>query len=327
MGSILSRALILGVNGQDGSYLAELLLRKGCRVASWIPENIPIDLGLTQHLAGQFEMVKGDLRDQEGMEACLRSFQPDVIYNFASPSSPAASWEMPVDVGDITALGVARLLEAVRRAARQARFYQASSSELFGEPLEAPQNEATPFQPRNPYGIAKLYAHWMTVRYRDHFGLYAVSGILFNHESPRRGLEFVTRKITHTAARIKLGLADELHLGDLDARRDWGFAGDYVQAIWLMLQQEQPRDYVIGTGETHSVREFCEQAFACLDLDYRDYVVQDPAFVRPPETRQLVADARRARDELGWQPQVGFNELVKMMVEADWRALQSDAVE
>ena len=327
MGSILSRALILGVNGQDGSYLAELLLRKGCRVASWIPENIPIDLGLTQHLAGQFEMVKGDLRDQEGMEACLRSFQPDEIYNFASPSSPAASWEMPVDVGDITALGVARLLEAVRRAARQARFYQASSSELFGEPLEAPQNEATPFQPRNPYGIAKLYAHWMTVRYRDHFGLYAVSGILFNHESPRRGLEFVTRKITHTAARIKLGLADELHLGDLDARRDWGFAGDYVQAIWLMLQQEQPRDYVIGTGETHSVREFCEQAFACLGLDYRDYVVQDPAFVRPPETRQLVADARRARDELGWQPQVGFNELVKMMVEADWRALQSDAVE
>ena len=327
MGSILSRALILGVNGQDGSYLAELLLRKGCRVAGWIPENIPIDLGLTQHLAGQFEMVKGDLRDQEGMEACLRSFQPDEIYNFASPSSPAASWEMPVDVGDITALGVARLLEAVRRAARQARFYQASSSELFGEPLEAPQNEATPFQPRNPYGIAKLYAHWMTVRYRDHFGLYAVSGILFNHESPRRGLEFVTRKITHTAARIKLGLADELHLGDLDARRDWGFAGDYVQAIWLMLQQEQPRDYVIGTGETHSVREFCEQAFACLGLDYRDYVVQDPAFVRPPETRQLVADARRARDELGWQPQVGFNELVKMMVEADWRALQSDAVE
>ena len=323
----MSRALILGVNGQDGSYLAELLLRKGCRVASWIPENIPIDLGLTQHLAGQFEMVKGDLRDQEGMEACLRSFQPDEIYNFASPSSPAASWEMPVDVGDITALGVARLLEAVRRAARQARFYQASSSELFGEPLEAPQNEATPFQPRNPYGIAKLYAHWMTVRYRDHFGLYAVSGILFNHESPRRGLEFVTRKITHTAARIKLGLADELHLGDLDARRDWGFAGDYVQAIWLMLQQEQPRDYVIGTGETHSVREFCEQAFACLGLDYRDYVVQDPAFVRPPETRQLVADARRARDELGWQPQVGFNELVKMMVEADWRALQSDAVE
>ena len=323
----MRRALILGVNGQDGSYLAELLLRKGCRVASWIPENIPIDLGLTQHLAGQFEMVKGDLRDQEGMEACLRSFQPDEIYNFASPSSPAASWEMPVDVGDITALGVARLLEAVRRAARQARFYQASSSELFGEPLEAPQNEATPFQPRNPYGIAKLYAHWMTVRYRDHFGLYAVSGILFNHESPRRGLEFVTRKITHTAARIKLGLADELHLGDLDARRDWGFAGDYVQAIWLMLQQEQPRDYVIGTGETHSVREFCEQAFACLGLDYRDYVVQDPAFVRPPETRQLVADARRARDELGWQPQVGFNELVKMMVEADWRALQSDAVE
>ena len=323
----MSRALILGVNGQDGSYLAELLLRKGCRVVGWIPENIPIDLGLIQHLAGQFEMVKGDLRDQEGMEACLRSFQPDEIYNFASPSSPAASWEMPVDVGDITALGVARLLEAVRRAARQARFYQASSSELFGEPLEAPQNEATPFQPRNPYGIAKLYAHWMTVRYRDHFGLYAVSGILFNHESPRRGLEFVTRKITHTAARIKLGLADELHLGDLDARRDWGFAGDYVQAIWLMLQQEQPRDYVIGTGETHSVREFCEQAFACLGLDYRDYVVQDPAFVRPPETRQLVADARRARDELGWQPQVGFNELVKMMVEADWRALQSDAVE
>ncbi len=326
MGSILSRALILGVNGQDGSYLAELLLRKGCRVASWIPENIPIDLGLIQHLAGQFEMVKGDLRDQEGMEACLRSFQPDEIYNFASPSSPAASWEMPVDVGDITALGVARLLEAVRRAARQARFYQASSSELFGEPLEAPQNEATPFQPRNPYGIAKLYAHWMTVRYRDHFGLYAVSGILFNHESPRRGLEFVTRKITHTAARIKLGLADELHLGDLDARRDWGFAGDYVQAIWLMLQQEQPRDYVIGTGETHSVREFCEQAFACLGLDYRDYVVQDPAFVRPPETRQLVADARRARDELGWQPQVGFNELVKMMVEADWRALQGTII-
>jgi GDPmannose 4,6-dehydratase len=255
--------------------------------------------------------------------ACLEEYQPNEIYNLASPSSPVDSWGSPVVVSDVTALGVARLLEALRSVCPNAHYYQASSSELFGIPVEVPQNETTPFHPRNPYGISKLYAHWMTVRYRERYGLFAVSGVLFNHESPRRGLNFVTRKISHHAAQIKLGILDELRLGNLDARRDWGFAGDYVQAMWLMLQCEQPGDYVVGTGETHSVREFCQLAFAHLGLDYRDYVVQDPRFFRPVETAQLVADPSKARSQLGWEPRVPFEQLVKIMVDEDLRSLQA----
>lgn len=320
----IRKALIFGVDGQDGSYLAELLLSKGYQVSGWIPAGVRVNRANLAQVGDRLPLIEGDLRDGPGLLRLLDREQPDEIYNLASPSFPAGSWgEAAVLVGDVSALGVTRLLEALRQAWPQARFYQASSSELFGCPAQSPQNEGTPFHPRNPYGIAKLYAHWMVARYREHFGLYTVSGILFNHESPRRGLEFVTRKITHTAVQIKLGLARELRLGDLEARRDWGFAGDYVEAMWRMLQQEQGRDYVIGTGETHSVREFCELAFTCLDLDYRDWVVQDPAFMRAPEQGQLVADPARARQELGWQPQVGFRELVHRMVKADLAALQA----
>ncbi len=315
--------MILGVNGQDGSYLVELLLREGDRVVGWIPSSVSVDLSHIEHILPEITLVQGDLSQQDGLFACLEEHRPDEIYNLASPSSPSASWGAPVLVGDVTGLGVARLLEALRQVTPRARFYQASSSELFGDPLEVPQSERTPFRPRNPYGIAKLYAHWTTVRFREQYGLYAVSGILYNHESPRRGLEFVTRKVTHTAARIKLGLAIQLPLGNLDARRDWGFAGDYVRAIRIMLGQEMPHDYVIGTGTTHSVREFCQLAFDCLDLDYRDYVVQDPSFMRPEETRQLVADPDKARRELNWEPEVSFEELVRDMVNADLKSLSS----
>jgi GDPmannose 4,6-dehydratase len=315
--------LILGVNGQDGSYLAELLLREGERVIGWVPSSVPVDLSLIEHILPEIALVEGDLGQQDGLLACLEEHQPDEIYNLASPSSPSASWDEPVLVGDVTGLGVTRLLDALRKTNPSARFYQASSSELFGDPLEVPQNERTPFRPRNPYGIAKLYAHWTTVRYREQYGLYAVSGILYNHESPRRGLNFVTRKITHNAARIKLGLASQLPLGNLEARRDWGFAGDYVRAIRCMLHQDQPDDYVIGTGVTHTVRDFCEQAFGFLDLDYRDYVIQDPRFVRPVEPRQLVADPSKARSVLKWEPEVSFEELVRDMVAADLESLSA----
>ncbi len=317
----MKKALILGVNGQDGSYLAELLLEKGYQVTGWVPQNVPVTLENITHILDQMQLVQGSLGDPASLEACLEEQRPDEIYNLAAPSSPAASWSDPAGCGDMAGLGVARLLEAVRRVTPQARFYQASTSELFGQPLQSPQNEQTPFCPRNPYGIAKLYAHWTTLRFREQYGLYAVAGILFNHESPRRGLEFVTRKITSTAARIKLGLANELRLGNLEARRDWGYAGDYVQAMWLMLQQEKPAEFVIGSGETHSVGEFCQQAFACLDLDYRDYVVQDDQFYRPPEAVQLVADPALARTQLGWEQLVSFAELVRRMVAADCQRL------
>ena len=324
----MPRALIVGVDGQDGSYLAEFLLSKGYEVVGWVPYSLPISYANIQHLldngselpigrSHQFWLIKGDLADQASLLDCLEQSHPDEVYNLAAPSFPATSWSFPVHVGDIAGVGVTRLLEAVRRATPKARFYQASSSELFGVPVETPQREITPFHPRNPYGIAKLYAHWMTIRYREYFGLWACAGILFNHESPRRGLDFVTRKISHTAARIKLGQADQLHLGNLDARRDWGYAADYVLAMWLMLQNESPSEYVIGTGVTHSVREFCEIAFACLDLDYRDYVVQDPNFMRPPETAQLVANPAKAKQELGWESSISFEQLVCRMVESD----------
>lgn len=318
-------ALILGIDGQDGSYLAEMLLEKGYRVIGWTPENITVSLANIAHLLERITLISGDLRDFDGLQACLAEHQPDEVYHLASPSSPYKSWQATVEVGDIAALGTARLLEALRRVAPKARFYQASSSELFGDPQEVPQNENTPFRPLNPYGISKLYAHWITVRYRQHYGLFAVSGILYNHESPRRGLEFVTRKITHTAAQIKLGMAKELRLGNLEARRDWGYAGDYIVAMWKMLQQPVAEDYVVGTGVTHSVRQFCEQAFSTLGLDYRDFVIQDEQFFRQEDTAQLVADARKAREKLGWHPTVSFEALVRMMVMHDLRLLESSS--
>lgn len=318
----MSKALILGVDGQDGSYLVEFLLARGYQVVGWVPAGIPVNTGNLWRVLEDITLVSGDLGSQASVDGCLEEHRPDEIYNLAAPSSPSASWNNPIMVGEVVGLGVARLLRAIHQICPTARFYQASSSELFGEPVEAPQRETTPFHPRNPYGIAKVYAHWMTVRYRQQYNLYAAAGILYNHESPRRGPDFVTRKITRYAAQIKLGLANQLPLGDLNARRDWGFAGDYVEAMWLMLQQERPDDYVIGTGVTHSVREFCELAFACLDLDYRDYVVQDSSFIRPPETAQLVADVSKAQRELGWQPKKSFEDLVHTMVEADLQRLQ-----
>ena len=319
----MTKALILGVDGQDGSYLAEFLLGQEYQVVGWVPSTIPVNLENIHEIQDQIELIEGDLGDQDSLLGCLEEHQPDEIYSLASPSSPFASWNSPVKVGDIAALGVARLLEAVRKVIPKAHFYQASSSELFGTPVEIPQNENTPFHPRNPYGIAKLYAHWMTVRYREQHGLFAASGILFNHESPRRGLQFVTRKITRRVAEIKLGLADSLPLGNLEARRDWGFAGDYVRAMWMMLQYEHPEDFVIGTGETHSVREFCQVAFAQVELDYQEYVRRDERFYRPVEPAQLVANAEKARSRLGWEPRVDFDQLVQMMVDADLYILQT----
>jgi GDPmannose 4,6-dehydratase len=315
------RALIFGVDGQDGSYLAELLLARGYQVVGWIPEQVPVSEKNLVGLLERIQLIRGDLGSQDSISSCLEESRPDEIYNLAAPSFPAGSWDDTVMVGDIAALGVARILDAIRQVVPRSRFYQASSSEIFGAPIESPQKETTPFHPRNPYGIAKLYAHWITVRYREYFGLFATSGILYNHESPRRGLQFVTRKISRRAAEIKLGLAENLHLGDLDARRDWGYAGDYVEAMWRILQSPKPDTYVIGTGITHSVRDFCELAFGCMGLDYRQYVIQDPAFVRPAEQAQLVADFGKARQELNWSPDISFNDLVQMMVLADYQAL------
>lgn len=326
-GPLQKRALILGINGQDGSYLAELLLEKGYQVVGWLPVSVPVPMDNIAHLVGssppQIQLVKGDLTDQAGLMALIDEVRPDEVYNLAAPSFPASSWEEVILVGEVAGLGVARLLEAIRRIQPRARFYQASTSELFGDPDEAPQSERTPFHPRNPYGVAKLYAYWTVVNARKRYGLYTVNGILYNHESPRRGLEFVTRKITNTAARIKLGLADHLELGNLEARRDWGFAGDYVRAIWSMLQQEQPEDLVIGTGQTHTVREFCAHAFACLGLDYQKYVIQDTHLYRPAEGHDLVANPRRAWDKLGWRAETSFDRLIQMMVEQDLALLSA----
>ncbi len=319
----MSRSVIFGVNGQDGSYLAELLLEQGNEVYGWIPNDIPVQLDNINHIIDRISLVEGSLKHKGSLFECISDIQPEEIYNFASPSSPYDSWNSSIDVGDYAGLGAARLLEAVRNIKPDSHYYQASSSELFGNPVEIPQNENTLFQPRNPYGIAKLYAHWMTVRYRQQFGLFAISGILFNHESPRRDLKFVTRKIANTAAKIKLGLEVELRLGDLEARRDWGFAKDYTEAILLMMQQDKPEDYVIGTGKTHSVREFCEITFSHLGLDYRDFVVSDKRFMRPTEDRQLVADPSKAINQLDWKPKIEFKQLVKMMVDSDLEKLRS----
>ncbi|HEY58074.1 MAG TPA: GDP-mannose 4,6-dehydratase [Anaerolineae bacterium] len=315
-------ALITGVTGQDGSYLAEFLLSKRYRVVGMVRRSSTVNFERIEHIQDQIDLVQGDLHDQSSLMDILAEYKPDEVYNLAAQSFVPTSWRQPVLTGEVTAIGVARLLEAVRLVCPEAKFYQASSSEMFGKVREVPQKETTPFYPRSPYGVAKVYGHWITVNYRESYGMFAVSGILFNHESPRRGLEFVTRKISYGVAKIKLGLASELRLGNLDARRDWGYAGDYVRAMWLMLQQDEPEDYVVGTGETHSVREFCEIAFSHVGLDYRDYVVQDPRFFRPAEVDLLVADPTKARKKLGWEPTVSFEELVKMMVDADLALLR-----
>jgi GDPmannose 4,6-dehydratase len=310
-------ALITGITGQDGSYLAELLLEKGYRVIGTVRRSSTTPYERIAHLVDRVELVSADLLDQTSLTDVVGECAPDEVYNLAAQSFVQTSWTQPVLTGEFTALGVTRMLEAVKKAAPKARFYQASSSEMFGKVVETPQRESTPFYPRSPYGVAKVYGHWITVNYRESFGLYAVSGILFNHESPRRGLEFVTRKVTDAVARIKLGKASEVRLGNLDARRDWGFAGDYVDAMWRMLQQDEPDDYVIGTGATCSVRDLCDAAFSRVGLDYREFVKQDERFFRPAEVELLIADPTKARERLDWTPKVDFRQLVEMMVDAD----------
>jgi GDPmannose 4,6-dehydratase len=316
-------ALITGITGQDGSYLAELLLNAGYRVVGMTRRTSTEVHERIEHLVDRIEIVSGDLLDQSSMTTLIGDVAPDEVYNLAAQSFVPTSWTQPVLTGEFTALGVTRVLEAIRHVDRKIRFYQASSSEMFGKVQETPQREETPFYPRSPYGVAKVYGHWITVNYRESYDLFAVSGILFNHESERRGKEFVTRKITDGVARIKLGLQRELRLGNLDARRDWGFAGDYVRAMWLMLQHDEAQDYVIATGRTHTVREFCRLAFAIAGLDYEAYVVEDPRFVRPAEVDLLIGDASKAKALLRWQPQTTFEELVQMMVEADLKRLRS----
>jgi len=318
----MKTALITGITGQDGSYLAEFLLSKGYRVVGMVRRTSTVTLDRIHHLKDQIEIVQGDLLDQVCMINILKNVQPDEVYNLAAQSFVPTSFEQPVLTGEITALGVTRLLEAIRIVNKDIRFYQASSSEMFGKVQEVPQSETTPLYPRSPYGVAKVYGHWLTINYRESYDMFACSGILFNHESPRRGLEFVTHKITHAVAQIKLGLADELRLGNLDARRDWGYAGDYIRAMWLMLQQDEPDDFVIATGNTWSVREFVEAAFGYVDLDWQQYVVQDPKFYRPAEVDLLVGDPTKAKEKLQWEPEVGFTELVHMMVEANLAMLR-----
>jgi GDPmannose 4,6-dehydratase len=319
----MPRALITGVTGQDGSYLAEFLLAKGYEVVGVVRRTSHHSYERIEHLLDRIEVVAADLLDQHSLTVVLQDTRPDEVYNLAAQSYVPTSWTQPVLTGEFTALGVTRILEAIRLVHPAARFYQASSSEMFGRVTETPQRESTSFYPRSPYGVAKVYGHWITVNYRESYKLYAVSGILFNHESPRRGIEFVTRKVTDGVARIKLGLARQISLGNLDARRDWGFAGDYVDAMWRMLQQPSPQDYVIGTGQTHSVRELVEAAFGHVGLDWRAHVVSDPKFMRPAEVDLLLADPSKARQELGWTPKVSFHELIGMMVDADLERLTS----
>ncbi len=310
-------ALITGITGQDGSYLAEHLLAKGYRVVGVVRRSSTTPYERIAHLVDKVELLSADLLDQHSLVDAMAACAPDEVYNLAAQSFVQTSWNQPVLTGEFTGLGVTRALEAVRKAAPRARFYQASSSEMFGKVVESPQSERTSFYPRSPYGVAKVYGHWITVNYRESYDLFAVSGILFNHESPRRGLEFVTRKVTDAVARIKLGLAREVRLGNMDARRDWGFAGDYVDAMWRMLQQDRAEDYVIGSGRTHSVRQLCEVAFGCVGLDYREFVKQDERFFRPAEVDLLVADPSKANTQLGWRPHVSFEDLIAMMVDAD----------
>ena len=315
-------ALITGITGQDGSYLAEFLLEKGYRVLGMVRHTSYPRLERIEHLLDKIELVEADLTDLPSLIRVMEKYKPDEVYNLAAQSFVPTSWEQPILTGEVNALGVTRLLEAIRVAHPKAKFYQASTSEMYGAVREVPQNENTPFYPRSPYAVAKVYAHWITVNYRESYGLYAVSGILFNHESPRRGIQFVTRKVTYHVAKIKLGLAREVRLGNLEAKRDWGYTGDYVKAMWMMLQQDQPEDYVVGTGEAHSVRELCEVAFGYVGLDYREFVKQDPRYFRPVDVDFLLADPTKAKTKLGWKPSVSFEELIQMMVDADLERLK-----
>lgn len=320
----MKSALITGITGQDGSYLAELLLEKGYRVFGLVRRSSTMNFERIAHIHERIELLSGDLTDQGSLHAALQQSEPSEVYNLGAQSFVQTSWTQPILTGDVTGLGATRMLEAIRIFDPKIRFYQASSSEMFGKVQVVPQSEDTPFYPRSPYGVAKVYGHWATVNYRESFDLYAVSGILFNHESPRRGLEFVTRKVTDAVARIKVGRQKELRLGNLDARRDWGFAGDYVLAMWLMLQQDTPDDFVIATGETHPVQELVEIAFERVDLDWREYVVQDQRFMRPAEVDLLIGDPAKAKAQLDWEPKVGFRELVHMMVDADLARIRTD---
>ncbi len=317
------RVLITGVTGQDGSYMAETLLQKGYKVYGMVRRSSVENYDRVEHIRDKVNFVQGDLTDQSSLDEAIKSIRPDEVYNLAAQSFVPTSWNQPVFTADVDALGATRLLEAVRKHQPDARFYQASSSEMFGKVSEVPQTERTHFYPRSPYGVAKVYAHYITVNYRESYGIFSCSGICFNHESPRRGLEFVSRKVTEGVARIKLGLAKTLPMGNLEAKRDWGFAGDYVIAMWQMLQQDQPEDYVIATGETHSVRDLVEIAFSCVGLQWEKHVVQDKKLFRPAEVDFLVGDATKAKTKLGWKPQVSFEELIRMMVNADLERLKS----
>jgi GDPmannose 4,6-dehydratase len=319
---MVNRALITGITGQDGSYLAEFLLEKGYEVHGMVRRSSDEKFERVAPIREKITLHQGDLLDQYSISSLLAKIEPHEVYNLAAQSFVPTSWNQPVLTGEFTALGVTKVLEAIRHTAPKTRFYQASSSEMFGRVRETPQNEDTPFYPRSPYGVAKAYGHFITVNYRESFGLFAVSGILFNHESPRRGLEFVTRKVSDGVARIRLGLSTSLRLGNLEAQRDWGFAGDYVEAMWRMLQVDEPRDYVVASGETHTIRELCEIAFARADLDWKKFVVIDPEFIRPAEVDLLIGDPSKAKSELGWEPRVGFKQLVEMMVDSDIERLR-----
>lgn len=317
------RALITGITGQDGSYLAELLISKGYEVFGLVRRSSTVNYERIKHIQDKVTLIQGDILDQTSLQWAIQEAQPEEVYNLAAQSFVQTSWGQPVFTGDVTGLSVTRMLDAIRLVNPKIRFYQASSSELFGKVQETPQKETTPFYPRSPYGVAKLYGHWITINYRESYGMHASSGILFNHESSRRGKEFVTRKVTYAVAKIKLGLVKELRLGNLDSQRDWGFAGDYVEAMWLMLQQEQPDDYVIATGKTYTIQKLVETAFEYAGLDWKQYVVQDPAFMRPAEVDLLVGDPSKAERVLGWKPKVTFEELVRMMVDSDIKLLEN----
>ncbi len=318
------KVLITGITGQDGSYLAEFLLNKDYEVFGLVRRTSTVNFERIKHIQDNIELISGDLLDQNSLINAIKESNPDEIYNLASQSFVPTSWKQPVFTGEATALGVARVLEAIRAVNPKIKFYQASSSEMFGKVREVPQTEKTQFYPRSPYGVAKLYGHWITVNYRESYNMFCCSGISFNHESTRRGLEFVTRKVTNIAAKIKLGLANELRLGNLDAKRDWGFAGDYVRAMWLMLQQDEPDDYVISTGLTHSVKDLVQTAFDYVNLNWEDYVIIDPKFVRPAEVELLLGDSTKALKKLGWAPKTSFEELIKMMIDADLERIEND---
>ncbi|MGM0887464.1 MAG: GDP-mannose 4,6-dehydratase [Bacillota bacterium] len=321
----MKTALITGITGQDGSYLAELLLDQGYKVYGLKRRTATPNLENIKSLINEIDFISGDLRDITSLTEAVQLAKPDEIYNLAAQSFVGDSWRQPIYTGEVTGLGVTNMLEAIRQAKPDARFYQASSSEMFGKVLETPQKETTPFYPRSPYGVAKVYGHWITVNYRESYNMYACSGILFNHESPRRGIDFVTRKVTDAVAKIKLGIQDKLHLGNLDSKRDWGFAGDYVKAMWLMLQQDEPDDFVIATGETHTVKEFVEIAFEHVGLNWQEHVVQDPQFMRPAEVDILLGDPSKAKQKLNWEPQITFEQLVKMMVDQDLQKYKNKA--